>query len=55
MMVGVSPRRIDSKASVPSPGQVNTVSTTTAPEKMCENWSPAMVMTGMTALRSACL
>ena len=55
MIVGVSPRRMDSKARVPRPGQVNTVSTTTAPEKMWENCSPAIVITGMTALRRACL
>ena len=40
---------------VPSPGQLNTVSTSTAPDTMPENWSPASVTTGPSALRNACL
>ena len=37
------------------PGQVNTVSTSTAPASIPENCRPAMVTTGRMAFRSACL
>ena len=53
-MVGVSRRRMDSKASCPSPGQLKTVSTMIAPESRYPICSPAIVTTGSTALRRAC-
>ncbi len=55
MIVGVSRARMDWSASVPSPGQLNTVSTTTAPEMTAENCRPATVTTGPSAFLSACL
>ena len=54
-MVGVSRARMDWSASDPSPGQLNTVSTSTAPEMIWENCKPARVTTGPSALRRACL
>ena len=47
--------RIASTVSVATPGQAKTVSVTTAPPRSWPNCSPSTVMTGMQALRKACL
>ncbi len=54
-MVGVSRATMAWTASVPSPGQLNTVSTSTAPYTMPENARPAVVTTGSIAFLKACL
>ena len=52
---GKSWLRMDSTVSVATPGQANTVSVMTAPPRSWPNWIPRTVMTGMHALRKACL
>ena len=44
---------MDSTASRPTPGQVNTASVTTAPSMMPPTWSPMIVTTGMRAFLRA--
>ena len=53
--IGLSRRKIESTASLPIPGQANTTSTSRAPDNRFPTWSPAAVITGMTAFRRACL
>ena len=52
---GKSWLRIASTVSDATPGHAKTVSVTTAPPRSWPNWRPRMVMTGMQALRKACL
>ena len=52
---GKSWLRMESTVSVATPGQAKTVSVTTAPPRSWPNCSPSTVMTGMQALRKACL
>ena len=53
--VGLSLRNIELTASRPIPGQANTNSTSRAPERRFPTCRPAAVITGMMALRRACL
>src|SRR4051812_25323983 len=52
---GKSWLRIDSTVSVATPGHANTVSVMMAPPRSWPNCSPSTVITGMHALRRACL
>ncbi|SVB33511.1 uncharacterized protein METZ01_LOCUS186365, partial [marine metagenome] len=45
-IVGVSLATIDCTAKVPNPGQLNTVSTRTAPDTIEEKTNPMVVTTG---------
>src|SRR5262249_17089828 len=53
--IGKSWLRIESTVSVATPGQANTVSVMMAPPRSCPNCRPSTVITGMHALRNACL
>ena len=52
---GKSWLRIESTVRVATPGHANTVSVTMAPPRSWPNCSPSTVITGMHALRKACL